>query len=107
MLVSAGCAILMGIAIDVDGVSDLPNKIYVWILFAIGAIGAIASVIVIYRQPESQVPCTFKVPYLPIVASLCSCINLILVLKLSATTWTRFAVWMTLGEYYFNCGPVL
>lgn len=94
-------AILMGIAILLEGL-DVQGKEYIWILFAFGAVGSVATVIVIYMQPQSQVACTFKVPLLPIVSSLSTCVNIILMLKLSVNTWIRFAVWIVIGKSCIN-----
>ena len=88
----------MGIAILLEGLDNVSGKDYIWILFGVGVVGAVVPVLIIYRQPQSQVSCTFKVPLLPVVSSLSSCINIILMLKLSSATWIRFAVWMVLGE---------
>ena len=94
----------MGIAVMLLGLdlvsSDKSN--YFWILFAVGAVGVIGCLCVIYRQPQSQQSCTFKVPFLPVVATLSVSINIILMLKLSSATWIRFAVWMAIGESYLS-----
>lgn len=80
--------------------SNAVNINYIWIMFAVGAVGVVVCVILIYRQPQSQQACTFKVPILPIVAALSTSVNIILMLKLSSATWIRFAVWMVLGKMH-------
>ena len=87
----------MGIAVLV--VDLCPPAQGVWFVFAVGVAGVIGAVIVIYQQPQSQQTCTFKVPFLPVVAALSISVNIVLMFKLSLATWIRFGIWMAAGKW--------
>lgn len=41
-----------------------------------------------------------QVPFVPVIPLLSVTINFYLMMKLSIATWVRFAIWMTIGEYF-------
>ena len=56
-------------------------------------------------QPKSTQNLSFKVPLVPLVPGLSIFVNIYLMSKLSADTWVRFVVWMTIGlTIYFGYG---
>ncbi|XP_043913334.1 cationic amino acid transporter 3-like [Protopterus annectens] len=52
---------------------------------------------VVWRQPESKVYLSFKVPLLPILPIISVFVNLYLMMQLDLATWARFGVWMLTG----------
>ncbi|XP_043913339.1 cationic amino acid transporter 3-like [Protopterus annectens] len=52
---------------------------------------------VVWRQPESKVYLSFKVPLLPILPIISVFVNLYLMMQLDLATWARFGVWMLIG----------
>ncbi|KAJ8010795.1 hypothetical protein DPEC_G00078850 [Dallia pectoralis] len=59
--------------------------------------------VVIVRQPESGRRLPYMAPCVPIVPAAAILVNSYLMLKLSALTWARFAVWCTLGVLTYGC----
>lgn len=61
--------------------------------------------LVIWRQPHSEVELTFKVPLVPLIPCLSVIINLYLMFQLDINTWIRFIVWIIIGYViYFSYG---
>lgn len=55
-------------------------------------------ILIIMRQPVSDVKLTFRVPLVPFIPCLSMLINLYLMFQLNAHTWIRLAVWCSLGK---------
>lgn len=65
----------------------------------------ISIVLIIARQPTSDIKLTFKVPLVPLLPCISIFINLYLMFQLDYRTWIRFAVWIILGYFiYFTYG---
>ena len=76
-----------------------------WAISLVTLIGLlpIGSIILLFRLPQNKTPLPFMVPCVPVLPLLSVFINVFLILKLSYLTWIRFAVWMVLGEFAFQC----
>lgn len=62
-------------------------------------------VVIIWRQPESKEPLTFKVPLLPWLPLFSVFVNIYLMMQLDMGTWIRFTIWMLIGfAIYFFYG---
>ncbi|XP_007909480.1 cationic amino acid transporter 3 [Callorhinchus milii] len=100
MVLTAMCIIMASCMQQLLGGHEL------WLTtFLLLALIAIVITVIIWKQPESNVSLTFKVPLLPILP-LCSIfINIYLMVMLDLATWARFGVWMILGFLiYFGYG---
>lgn len=62
-------------------------------------------IMIIARQPVSNVELTFKVPCVPVLPCLSILMNLYLMCQLDIHTWIRFIVWLAIGYLiYFGYG---
>lgn len=62
-------------------------------------------ILILARQPTSEVELTFKVPLVPFLPCLSIVINLYLMFQLDMHTWIRFIVWIIIGYViYFTYG---
>uniref|UniRef100_A0A452T9G8 Cationic amino acid transporter C-terminal domain-containing protein n=1 Tax=Ursus maritimus TaxID=29073 RepID=A0A452T9G8_URSMA len=60
---------------------------------------------VIWRQPQSSTPLSFKVPALPLLPLLSILMNICLLMQMTADSWAQFGIWMLIGfALYFSYG---
>uniref|UniRef100_A0A7N5P760 Cationic amino acid transporter C-terminal domain-containing protein n=2 Tax=Ailuropoda melanoleuca TaxID=9646 RepID=A0A7N5P760_AILME len=60
---------------------------------------------VIWRQPQSPTPLSFKVPALPLLPLLSILMNICLLMQMTAASWAQFDIWMLIGfALYFSYG---
>ncbi|XP_018565597.1 cationic amino acid transporter 3 [Anoplophora glabripennis] len=71
--------------------------------FIISLVAMVVLLVVMIRQPVSDVKLSFKVPLVPIIPCLSVVFNLYLMLELDVYTWIRFIVWLIIGFliYFF------
>ncbi|KAK6617830.1 hypothetical protein RUM43_014058 [Polyplax serrata] len=81
----------------------MENAIWAITLLSIFALLLILTVIIIARQPLSDIQLSFKVPMVPFIPSLSLLINIYLMLELDLHTWIRFTVWMFVGFLIYFC----
>ncbi|XP_015784881.1 cationic amino acid transporter 2 isoform X1 [Tetranychus urticae] len=75
------------------------------IVIGISLSNLISLIIALSRQPKSAATISFQVPWVPLIPVISIFINIYLMMKLSAITWIRFAVWMVIGlSIYFLYG---
>lgn len=60
----------------------------------------LALVFVILQQPENPKKLPYMAPCVPFVPAFAMMVNIYLMLKLSAITWIRFAVWCFVGKFF-------
>lgn len=60
---------------------------------------------IVARQPRSDIPLNFKVPFVPLLPFFSIFMNLYLMFQLDIHTWIRFGVWLFIGYViYFTYG---
>lgn len=65
----------------------------------------IINLLLLSKQPQSQVDLPFKAPFIPWLPMLAVTINIYLIMNLTIQTWVRFVVWMLFGLIiYFTYG---
>ena len=85
--------------VDLSTLADLVNigTLFAFILVSIG--------VVILRRTRADLPRAFRVPLVPVVATLATVMCLYLMLNLKGDTWIRFLIWMAIGfVVYFAYG---
>ena len=60
----------------------------------------VVNIVLIVRQPRSQVKLGFRVPFVPALPLASILINIYLMITLAAITWIRFFVWMVIGRFH-------
>uniref|UniRef100_A0A8C7YCM7 Solute carrier family 7 member 1a n=1 Tax=Oryzias sinensis TaxID=183150 RepID=A0A8C7YCM7_9TELE len=60
-------------------------------------------VFIVWRQPESRTPLSFKVPLVPFIPVISMFVNVYLMMQLDRGTWVRFSVWMAIGLVIYFC----
>ncbi|XP_040206628.1 cationic amino acid transporter 4-like [Rana temporaria] len=76
-----------------------------YLLLVIFLIGYLISLFLIWVHEQQKKINTFQVPLVPLIPALSILLNTYLMLKLSALTWVRFAVWLAVGlVVYFGYG---
>ncbi|XP_040206616.1 cationic amino acid transporter 4-like [Rana temporaria] len=84
--------------------SNLPTWSF-YLLLVIFLIGFLISLFLIWVHEQQKKINTFQVPLVPLIPALSILLNTYLMLKLSALTWVRFAVWLAVGlVVYFGYG---
>ena len=75
---------------------------YFWcIAFFFGFTGMIiVSVTVIFLQPQNKFDLPFRTPCVPFIPLVSVLFNSFLMMSLSSLTWSRFVIWMVVGETY-------
>ncbi len=85
--------------VDLRTLADLVSigTLFAFVLVSVG--------VVILRRTRSDLPRSFKVPALPLIAGLAVLLCVYLMLNLTGDTWIRFLVWMAIGiVMYFVYG---
>uniref|UniRef100_A0A4W3GDA0 Low affinity cationic amino acid transporter 2-like n=1 Tax=Callorhinchus milii TaxID=7868 RepID=A0A4W3GDA0_CALMI len=64
---------------------------------------SVAAVLIIWRQPQNQTKAPFMVPCIPFLPILSMCVNLCLMVQMSAATWIQFSICMAIGLLIYFC----
>ena len=67
----------------------------------VGGVGVAALALLLWRQPRNDARLHFRTPLVPWTPLASVLVNIFLMVTLSPATWIRFAVWMTIGSYYY------
>lgn len=67
------------------------------IMTTLCVIALVSLMVLLARQPCNETPLHFKTPFVPWLPLASVLINIYLMVTLSAATWIRFAVWMSIG----------
>ncbi|XP_059523339.1 cationic amino acid transporter 3-like [Myotis daubentonii] len=60
---------------------------------------------ILWRQPQSPAPLSFKVPALPVLPLVSIFVNMYLMMQMTSMTWAQFGIWMAIGfAIYFGYG---
>ncbi|KAK0150188.1 putative cationic amino acid transporter [Merluccius polli] len=80
---------------------------YWWslLLLVVLMVAMVLLIVIILQQPENPKRLPYMAPCVPFVPASAMLVNIYLMLKLSAITWIRFAIWCLLGVIiYFGYG---
>ncbi|KAF7643266.1 hypothetical protein LDENG_00242540 [Lucifuga dentata] len=99
------CASVMGLLILVFSILAVQGGLAVWNVAALSAIFMLCLLLtfIIWRQPESKIKLSFKVPLLPFIPVISMFVNVYLMMQLDRGTWIRFSVWMVIGLVIYFC----
>ncbi|KAK7933853.1 hypothetical protein WMY93_004749 [Mugilogobius chulae] len=85
-----------------------PLNLPVWsfsMLIVIFSLAFVISLVLIFAHEPQKNTKTFQVPLVPLIPGASILVNVFLMMKLSAMTWVRFAVWIGIGiVVYFGYG---
>ncbi|XP_068186436.1 high affinity cationic amino acid transporter 1 [Antennarius striatus] len=101
------CVSIMGVLILVFSILAVQGGTAVWNVIALTIIAVVCLLLtfIIWRQPESKIKLSFKVPLLPFIPVISMFVNVYLMMQLDRGTWIRFCIWMVIGfVIYFGYG---
>uniref|UniRef100_A0A3Q1MB71 Cationic amino acid transporter C-terminal domain-containing protein n=1 Tax=Bos taurus TaxID=9913 RepID=A0A3Q1MB71_BOVIN len=100
----SGCAFLLVLLLTILSriLAQWPSQVFsgdpglttvaVLLLFITGVM------VIIWRQPQSPSPLTFRVPALPVLPLVSIFLNIYLMMQMTSGTWALFGVWNVIGE---------
>ncbi|KAF6719957.1 High affinity cationic amino acid transporter 1 [Oryzias melastigma] len=101
------CTSVLGTLILAFSILAVQAGIVAWNMVILSVIFMVCLLLVfiIWRQPESRTPLSFKVPLVPFIPVISMFVNVYLMMQLDKGTWVRFSVWMAIGlVIYFSYG---
>ncbi|XP_024121788.1 high affinity cationic amino acid transporter 1 isoform X2 [Oryzias melastigma] len=101
------CTSVLGTLILAFSILAVQAGIVAWNMVILSVIFMVCLLLVfiIWRQPESRTPLSFKVPLVPFIPVISMFVNVYLMMQLDRGTWVRFSVWMAIGlVIYFSYG---
>uniref|UniRef100_A0A8C7YCG2 Solute carrier family 7 member 1a n=1 Tax=Oryzias sinensis TaxID=183150 RepID=A0A8C7YCG2_9TELE len=98
-------ALGLGLLIMIIRILAVQAGIAAWNMVALSVIFMVCVLLVfiVWRQPESRTPLSFKVPLVPFIPVISMFVNVYLMMQLDRGTWVRFSVWMAIGLVIYFC----
>uniref|UniRef100_A0A3P9JIM8 Solute carrier family 7 member 1a n=1 Tax=Oryzias latipes TaxID=8090 RepID=A0A3P9JIM8_ORYLA len=99
------CTSALGLLILAFSILAVQAGIAAWNMVALSVIFMVCVLLVfiVWRQPESRTPLSFKVPLVPFIPVISMFVNVYLMMQLDRGTWVRFSVWMAIGLVIYFC----
>ncbi|XP_065140524.1 cationic amino acid transporter 2 [Paramisgurnus dabryanus] len=96
-------AVIISVAITKGVQANVIGEWWMILIITLVVVALVGTVIIIWRQPQSETKAAFMVPLLPVLPIFSTFVNIYLMVQLGGETWIRYAVWMAVGLAIYFC----
>jgi amino acid transporter len=104
LVLSVGlCALCLGLVAFLDGDKSPLLDWFKWTLTLVGGVVTLIPTVKLLTSPVTNLPSTFKCPWVPLVPILAMAGNIFMMMKLNPEAWLRLVIWLGFGLviYFF------